>query len=310
MPSFFSSGTTSSTGSANSGAPMSGDFGSGANRAIGREFVYTDGMSEDEFMRRNAFGKESGYGLTNFLNPVGGILNAFRGRSAYKKARARYERAKEERWKAERAHEYGSQLKGLDVEEHAQDVMRQEALDAIGGHPDGGDPIAQDTEREYQAKLQNALAGLGYEHGQARQRQGLRAAQRGTVGGSNDAEQVADQDANLASRTMDVTQSALGARSDALRARRTKQSMLRRALLSGDAGQAARYMEGARGHGMAADREARAADFLNAFAQIRAAGYDDTSRAWGQVLGGLGTSYRIDQDAKANGGQGLYSWTG
>jgi hypothetical protein len=280
-------------------------FETGARRAVGDDFVYHDGDSENDFIERNAYGKESGYGFTNFLNPVGGIINAFKGKSAYKKARRAYEKRMAEYAKRRRAADYYGQMRKIDSDQDQEDQIRQDALDAV----DDPAMLANDNaeiEAGYQGDIGNRYAGLAEDFGRSSQGQGLAAARRGIMGGSNDAEQLADLSAGFQSRLTDASQAALGRSANDYRARADSRSSLRRSILTGDAAQAASWTERARGEASQNERESRMMDYMNAFQGLKQQAAEDNSRLIGGAASAIGDSYRLDQSAKADGGRGLY----
>ncbi len=283
----------------------SGGVDGSANRAVGNEYVYQDGDSENDYIRRNGFGKETGYGLTNFLNPVMGFVNAFRGRSAFGHARAAYERQLAAIAQQKRAKDYYGKMFQLDRVQAGEDANRDSALAAV----DNPDMIANDNaevERGYNADIGNAYAGLSEQYGRTSQRQGLAAARRGVQGGSNDVEQQSDLGAGFQSKLMDASQAALGRASNDYRARADSRSSLRRSILTGSPQEAAAWTERSRGEEAQNERESRMMDYMNAFQQIHQQQAEDNSRLIGGAAGAIGDSYRVDQSAKADGGVGLY----
>lgn len=276
-----------------------------ADQATGQTFDYNQGDSENQFLERNAFSKESGYGFTNFMNPVLGVASAFHGKSVYKKKRAAYERYLAARAKNKRANEYGQKMTQLDAQQGQEDAVRQQALDAV----DDPASVANDNaevEKGYNADVGNAYAGLSEQYGRDSQRQGLAAVRRGVQGGSNDSEQQADLGAGFQSHLIDATQSALGRASNDYRARSDSRSSLRRSILTGDAAQSGAWTEQARGEAARNEKESRMMDYMNAFNQLHQQQAETNSRLIGGGASAFADSYRVDQNAKGDGMQGLY----
>lgn len=289
--------TTSST--------TGGNFNSGASRAVGSEYVYDNGDSENDFIRRNAFGRETGYGFTNFANPVGGAINAIKGKRAYKKARAAYERQVAARDAQARATDYAGKMTELNQIQGREDQTRNTALSAI----DAPGAIANDNaeiERGYQADIGNSFAGLSEDLNRSSQRQGLAAARRGIQGGSNDMEQQADLGAGFQSNLIDANQKALSRSANDTSARANSRSELRRSILTDDPAQAASWTERSRAEDTANERDSRMTDYYNAFNQLHQQQAETNSRLIGGAASAFADSYRTDQQARGDGRAGLY----
>jgi hypothetical protein len=293
--------TTYMNGQSNGSAGGLGD----ARSAYGLDYKYSNGDSENDFIKKNAFSKESGYGITNFANPVLGLVSAFRGKAAYKKARALYEAQMAEQAKQQRAQDYYGKMATLDQSQREVDQVRQGALNAV----DDPAMIANDNaevEAGYQGDIGNRYAGLAEDFGRSSQKQGLAAARRGIMGGSNDAEQQADLSAGFQSNLMDASQAALGRSANDYRARADSRSNLRKSILTGDQAQAAGFTAQSRGEEAQNERESRMMDYMNAFTGLRNEQAANNSRLIGGAASAIGDSYTLDQNAKADGGRGLY----
>jgi hypothetical protein len=245
------------------------------------------------------------YWANSALVPGYGNFRALTGRKEWKKKRAALEKWRLEQAKRQRARDYSAKLDQLSGEQLIEDNARNDALAAVD------DPLSlandeAEIEGAYEADIGNRYAGLAEDFGRSSQNQGLAAARRGVLGGSNDAEQGADLAAGFQSRLIDADQAALGRSSNDRRAREDSRSSLRRSILTGDAAQSAAWTERARGEGAQSERESRMMDYMNAFQGLKQQQAEDNSRLMGGAASAFGDSYRLDQSAKADGGVGLY----
>jgi len=276
-------------------------------RSPNQGYVYTDGMSESDHIRENAFGSDTGYGFMNFADPIGGIIRAFNAKKSYKKARQAFEARQD--WEDENARDardrvYAGRLTRMQGEE---DTNRGRALSALGlAFGDGQREVAR--ERDYGAELADALATLDHQYTTGQRDLGIALARKGLKGGSVDAEKqtglgLAYETGAASAADQAAQRLEAGRRADA-----NQLSTLRRAYLVGDPQQAAQYAALASSNAAGARRADTAVGFTDAYAGIRGQRADNWSRAYGGALRSGARSFEIDQDAKGQGYRGLYSW--
>lgn len=192
--------------------------------------------------------------------------------------------------RARRALGYQDEIDKLDTLQSGQDADRTKALAAFDGSL--SDPgFQQELDQGYYADMNNAMAGLDEQYRGASQQQGLRAAKRGVMGGSTDAEQQADLGSQFQLNAMGATNAALGRRSALANSRKRSQSSFRRSILTGDPAQAAQYQSMAANENQMAQRQADTQDFMQAFGRLRSNGNDDLSQLYGGLLGTGAKSY-------------------
>lgn len=263
--------------------------------ARGNKYHYTGGDSEDTFIKKNAFGKESGYGFTNFLNPIQGLYNGVHGKAVYKRQRAEYEENMRNFALQYQQRDYGRQQDIYGRQQYADNQDRQQTIDAL-------DRAYQSPERnaarnaQYDTSLANDVAGINYNYGQQSQSAGLNAIRRGQYGSSTDAETQAGLTSNAQMATVSAQQQAANQKSSLEDQDRQQYEALRRALLSGDPQAAQQYQAQAQG----------SSDTINRILQGSAA--DDRQRLLNAM--GMQNTVNLAGNVANAGASGVYGYYG
>lgn len=267
----------------------------GIDYTRGNQYHYNNGDSEDTFIKNNAFGKESGYGFTNFLNPIQGLYNGVHGKSVYKRQRAEYEDNLRNFTLQAQQRDYARQKDLYGRQQYSDNQDRQQTLGAL-------DRAYQSPERmaarnaQYDASLANDVAGINYNYGQQSQAAGLNAVRSGRLGSSTNAETQAGLASNAQMSTVNAQQKAADQKAALQDQDRQQYEALRRALLSGDPQAAQQYQAQAQG----------SSDAINRILQGSAA--DDRQRLLNAM--GLQNTVNLAGNVANAGATGVYGYYG
>lgn len=187
-------------------------------------------------------------------------------------------------------------------EEEGQRNASLNALDAAYKNPGR----TASREATYTAQLQAALAGGAANYATAQRKTALAQAARGTLGGSTDYEQQAQNQAGYQSGVQDAASTAASQLDAANQSDLAQYNAYRNSILSSNPTDAASFASSGRTLGNQGDQSQALYDFGNVNSANRQGYGQANSQMYGSLLGSLGTSFRTDQSAKATGGQGLY----
>ena len=197
---------------------------------------------------------------------------------------------------------YKAKLQNQQDHEQGQRSMALNQLDAA--YKDPGRTASR--EATYVAQLQAALAGGAANYATAQRRTALSQASRGTLGGSTDYEQQAQNQAGYQSGVQNAASTAASQLDAANQSDLAQYNNYRNSILSGNPQDAASFASQGRTLGNQGDQNQALYDFGNVNAQNRQGYGQANSQMYGSLLGSLGHAYTTDQTAKGSGGQGLF----